>query len=67
MEKVWIEVRFNGLLMDDIQVYKNEAEEIKKSIEKNGFTEYNEAVKTDWLQVLKFKDNPTVTTHIIAP
>lgn len=60
-EKIWLEVYFDGQLMDNIEAFgKKDAEDISKSIMENGFSEYNESVKTDWLN-MGFSDNPTIT------
>lgn len=66
MNKIWIEILFDGQPMDNIIANsKEEAEELIKSIETNGFSEYNEEVKSEWL-AMGFRDNPTVTARITS-
>ena len=65
MKDIWIEVCFNDQPMDNVIAHtEEEAKEIIQSIEQNGFSEYNEDVKNDWLE-MGFNDNPKVTAYII--
>lgn len=60
-EQIWLEVRFDNIAFDNVIANsKEEAEELIKSIEKNGFEEYNETVKNEWLSE-GFKNNPDIT------
>lgn len=62
--EIWIEVLFDGQPMDNIIASSNEeAEELIKSIEENGFSEYNEEVKEEWLG-MGFRNDPKVTAQI---
>lgn len=64
MTEIWIEVSFNEQPMDNVIANsEKEASEIIKTIEKLGFSEYNEEVKNDWLG-MGFENNPKVTAKI---
>jgi len=64
MENIWIEVLFDGVPVDNVTANSiKDAEEIIKSIEENGFKEYNEEVKNYWLE-LGFNNNPKATAKI---
>ena len=66
MGEVWIEVSFDDQPMDNIIVDSiREAGELIVVIEDNGFAEYNEEIKDEWLE-MGFRDNPDVTVKIIA-
>ena len=60
-KEMWIEIAFDGVLIDNI-IAKDleEAKEIILSVEQNGFSDYNEEVKNDWLE-MGFRNNPKVT------
>ena len=58
--KIWLEVRFDGIPFDNVIANsKEEAEELIKSIEENGFEEYNSTVKDEWIED-GFRNNPIV-------
>lgn len=60
-ENIWLEIRFDGIAYDNVIANsKEEAEELIKSIEKNGFEEYNSIVKDEWISE-GFRNNPEVT------
>ena len=64
MNDIWIEILFDGEPMDNVTAKDiEEAKQLIKSIEKNGFSEYNEEVKTEWLE-MGFRNNPKVTARI---
>lgn len=64
MDEIWIEVRFDDQPMDNLITNSiTEAEEIIKSIEYNGFENYNEEVKNDWIN-MGFRNNPIVTARL---
>jgi len=64
MENIWIEVSFDECPMDNVIAHNmEEAESLIKSIETNGFENYNEEVKEEWLE-MGFGNNPKVTAKL---
>ena len=62
--KIWIEILFDGEPMDNIIASSTEeAKKLIESVERNGFSEYNEEVKNEWLE-MGFRNNPKVTARI---
>lgn len=62
--EIWIEISFDGQPMDNITANNiEEANELINLIEMSGFEEYNEEVKSEWLE-MGFRNNPVVTARI---
>lgn len=60
-----LDVYFDDEMMDSLYVDKSEAKRIAESIEKYGFSNYNEDVKRDWFNLCNGRDNPKVSVKII--